>query len=1136
MHTFAPTALSALTLPGSTNNVDVSGDFAYVAAGSAGLHVVNIANRSAPVLVASFDTPGNANDVRVVGSTAFVADGPTGLRIIDCTDPLQPQGLGAVDTPGNAQHLVVQGGLALVADGATGLSIIAIGTLTAPALLSTLALPGGAQGVDVNLQTHLAVVAAGAAGLHVIDIANPVAPSLLGSVGTGSAQQVALDATGRFAFVADFNNSFTAVDLNDPQHPVVRASAPLSTGGRLVDVATVGRFAVGADIFFVNGVPILDVRTPSTPVPLAILNFSQFGDDNGTGIAADSTFVYLTTDRRRLLIGQYLQIDDTAGIPPTVAITAPLPPDPLTEGQTIILRAAATDDLAVASVRFFVNGAPVLTDTGVPFEVSVTVPVGTTSLTLGAQARDFGDNVGVAQEVTVTVIPDPGTTGVGRVLDRDRHPVLGATVTCRGVVGLTAMDGTFAIAQVPTVQGDIRCVATFVTPAGETLTGKSAFVLPVSGGLTPIGDIVVIVDSDGDGLPDDLEVRICGTPICAEPPMDADGDGLSNLAEFQRGTDPTKPDTDFDGLKDGAEALAGLNPLNPDTDGDGFSDGLEVDAGSNPLEATSRPFFADQSPPGEALGVTFTALNNVSPAQDSDQDGFSDLVEVQAGTNPHDPISVPNLPRLLSEALSKTFAALNTLSPAQDSDQDGFSDLVEVQAGTNPHDPTSVPNLPRLLSEVVGPLFSLFNTSGIQQLVQGFTLLQAAQQDSDGDGMPDWFEIAHGLNPYDPTDAIADPDGDGLTNNEEYLSGTDPHRADTDGDGIPDGQEVQAGTAPLVPDTTPPTLVVTQPADAATLLEGQTITIRVEAVDNMAIDSVHITVNGAVFPTDAATAFALTFTVPLQEDTLIVRAAARDKAGNVGTSPEVIAFVTPDPLTTVQGKVVDVTGHSVAGADVAVQLHGLRGEFFVFETPVSSPPALSTLTPATTRLVSAVNFRNPQNLLQAQAFGEDLGPYFAARFTGLLRVPTAGTYTFMLGADDRARLVLNNAVVVDVSAAGAFTEGSARLKLPAGQWPMVVEYVRESGMAELQLSYVPPDGERQIVMPTAFLQDPAAFTTRTASDGTFVVPGVPTILGDVRAQAVVTTPDGVRFTGTSLMVPPVPAGVTDMRLLELRRE
>ena len=49
--------------------------------------------------------------------------------------------------------------------------------------------------------------------------------------------------------------------------------------------------------------------------------------------------------------------------------------------------------------------------------------------------------------------------------------------------------------------------------------------------------------------------------------------------------------------------------------------------------------------------------------------------------------------------------------------------------------------------------------------------------DTDGDGMPNGWEIAHGLNPANPADAALDSDGDGQTNLQEYLAGTDPQSA-----------------------------------------------------------------------------------------------------------------------------------------------------------------------------------------------------------------------------------------------------------------------------------------------------------------------------------------------------------------------
>jgi hypothetical protein len=55
--------------------------------------------------------------------------------------------------------------------------------------------------------------------------------------------------------------------------------------------------------------------------------------------------------------------------------------------------------------------------------------------------------------------------------------------------------------------------------------------------------------------------------------------------------------------------------------------------------------------------------------------------------------------------------------------------------------------------------------------------LQTPILDNDGDGMPNDWETANGLDPFSAADASLDHDGDGMTNLEEYLAGTDPRDA-----------------------------------------------------------------------------------------------------------------------------------------------------------------------------------------------------------------------------------------------------------------------------------------------------------------------------------------------------------------------
>ncbi len=199
----------------------------------------------------------------------------------------------------------------------------------------------------------------------------------------------------------------------------------------------------------------------------------------------------------------------------------------------------------------------------------------TASLTIdNAQLSDSGQYTVTVSDTAGSIISQPAQVTVLCVLASEAEPFFIQSMTAR-------TNGAFTLA--------------WESCSSQLYEVQSADALSVSNGWTPR---TLMIGQDGVTSWTNTNAPATKQRFYSVKRFnfdgDSDGDGLSNLDEFNKKTDLHNPDTDGDQIPDGWEARYGLNPLSAadahaDSDGDGFSNLQEYQSRTRPNASYSRP-------------------------------------------------------------------------------------------------------------------------------------------------------------------------------------------------------------------------------------------------------------------------------------------------------------------------------------------------------------------------------------------------------------------------------------------------------------------------------------------------------------------------------------------------------------------
>jgi hypothetical protein len=212
---------------------------------------------------------------------------------------------------------------------------------------------------------------------------------------------------------------------------------------------------------------------------------------------------------------------------------------------------------------------------------------------------------------------------------------------------------------------------------------------------------------------------------------------------------------------------------------------------------------------------------------------------------------------------------------------------------------------------------------------------------------------------------------------------------------------------------------------------------------------------GSVTRTSSGGRDRLVYTAPLTGASDTFRYTASDPGGLTSS-------------TNVTVNLLDTSGYRV-GENPAATMLFLNVSYYTLSGP-STIPNFAALRPYARDRVGNISAASTNGNFLTSGRADNLG----ALFTGYIRIPADGMYTFFTNSDDGSRLWIGNTLVVDNNGLHGMLERSGTIGLRAGVHALKVEFFENGGGAGLIASYESPQLTKRTIPATALLRPCAA--------------------------------------------------------------